>query len=456
MRKCEKIQKTGVVSVDNSIEGIRQYYTTMTGCLTENNTKRIVVIGSVNPCFFGFYEQLRKNNRNMDFVWMRYKKKYTETYTHGLVIKIPQDISRIYYHLLINETELSYLEMKKIEDNPYYKWAYNNIMYAYPNNEPNNVRKTILLTEQYFLNVYALTKPSAIIIWNPYVSFNKIAEYVAREKGICVVYAESGVIPGTIGLSTWGDLGESRPSVEPEYFLNLPITVEEIEAAMNIVAYIRDSRFNRNIQPQIKNKFMLYRKRPVIFLAGQNDSECGLQPYDNLAKNYSQMFDSSESALAYIAEVALKNNWNILYKPHPIVARRMLEKKAVPGNVIYITEGDINDFIDCCDVCITILSTTAYVALIRGKPVVMLGKIQISGQGCVYEAFEKDKIEQVIRKALEYRYTKEQNQAFVEHVARMCKYCLYDSQQPRDIHYGQSIENAVSFIERAINGEAEF
>lgn len=456
IKKHADIRKTGILSIDNSVNYINEYYNTIAKQLSEDNKQRILFLGSTNPCFFGFYEQLRNVGGTLDFIWMRYKKKYSEVFTHGFIIKIPKDISRANYHLLTEETELSYEEIKKIESNPYYKWAYDNIMCVHPYDAPNCVRKMILLSEQYFINVYTLMKPSAIIIWNPFVSFNKIAEYVAREKGICVIYAESGAIPGTIAFSTWGDLGESRPSVEYSNFMKLLITESDTKLARDIIAYLRESKLNRNIQPRTKNIYLLHRKRPVIFLAGQNDSECGLQPYDNIAKKYSPVFDSSEASLLFLAELALRNDWNIIYKPHPIVARRMLEKKAVPDNVIYITEGDINDIIDICDVCLTILSTTAYVALIREKPVVMLGKIQLNGQGCTYESYKKDKIEETIVDALKYGYTKEQKQAFEEHVARMCKYYLYDSLQSRDVHYGQPIENAAAFIKRAINGRAEF
>lgn len=456
IKKNADVRKTGILSIDNSVNYIREYYNTIAKQLSKEYKQRILFLGSTNPCFFGFYEHLRNAGETLDFVWMRYKKKYAEVFTHGFIIKIPKDISRVNYHLLTEETKLSYEEIQRVESNPYFKWAFDNIMCVHPYDNPNCVRKMILLSEQYFINVYTLMNPSAIIIWNPYVSFNKIAEYVAREKGICVIFAESGVIPGTLAFSTWGDLGESRPSIEYGNFMKLLITENDKKLACDIIVYLQESKFNRNIQPRTENRYLLCRKRPVIFLAGQNDSECGLQPYDEKAKKYSPVFDSSEASLLFLAELALRNDWNIIYKPHPIVARRMLEKKTVPDNVIYITEGDINDIVDLCDVCVTILSTTAYVALIREKPVVMLGKIQLNGQGCSYEAFEKDKIEEKIVDALKYGYTKEQKYAFVEHVARMCKYYLYDSLQPRGVHYGQPIENAVAFVERAINGRAEF
>ncbi len=455
-QKVGSIRETGNSFIDHNLDYIRQYYATMSKHLADNTIQNILFLGETNPCFFKFYEQLRDIGKEYEFAWMRYKKEYTETYTHGFIIKVPQNISRVNYHLLTEETELSIREVEKVENNSYYKWAYDNIMLAHPYDNPDHVRKMLLLSEQYFLNVYDLMKPSAIIVWNPYVAFNHVAEYVARERGIRVIYAESGVIPGTIAFSTWGDLGESRPCIEYGKFLQLPISAKEVAYAEYIVAYLRRSGFNRNIQPQVKNNVLLSRKKPIIFLAGQNDLECGLQPYDDNVTQYSPVFDSSEAALTYIAELALKNDWNIVYKPHPIVARRELEKGTIPQNVIYLKQGDINDIIDNCDVCITILSTTAYVSLTREKPVVMLGKIQLNGQGCTYEAFTKMEIEKVIKDALKYGYTKEQKRAFAEHVARMCKYYLFDSLQPREIHYGQSVEDALTFIDRAIQGEAVF
>lgn len=449
LKKC----KIGVASIDNSTRDIQNYFCTMK---KKSQKKYILVIGLTNPCFFCFYEKLREKYKSYELIWMRYKKNYEETYTHGFIIKIPQDISRINYHLLTEDVSLTEIEINKINNNREYRWAYENIMAVHPYDNPNMVRRSILLTEYYFEKVYSIIQPAAVLMWNPYVSFNKIAENVAKRNNIKVAYMESGVLPGTISFSTWGDLGESRPSKEPSYFMELPIDTNEINRAEEVINFLRDSGFNRNIQPKLQTKVVLKPGRPTIFFAGQNDSECGLVPFEKKTNEFSPCFRSSEEAMIFLAEIAYKNDWNFIYKPHPIVARHRLEQVAIPSNVIYIMQGDINKLIDICDVCVTILSTTAYISLIREKPVVMLGKIQLNGQGCTYEAYNRDVIERTIHEAVENGYSLRQKENFKAHIARMCKYYLYDSFQKRDISYGLSTDEAISYINKLLEGEVLF
>ena len=383
-------KKIGVKSIDNNLNQIKEWCKTIS-----NKKKRILFVGLTNPSFFKFYEELRKSIE-YEFIWLRSKKDYTETFTHGFVIKIPSEISYLNYHLLTEEVILSDTEQEELCSLDAYAWAYDNIMKTHPQDDENCVRKALLLTGEYFRQIIEIMSPAAVMFWNPYVGFNRIGAEIAYKANIPVIYAESGVIPGTLGLSTWGDLGESRPSVDYLWFQKLKVEQSEIDKARKVIEYIKESGFNRNIQPKRTMLPIFDIDRPIVFLAGQNDSECGLVPYDEKAKVFSPMFSSSEDMVEYVAEIAHKNRWNLLYKPHPIVMRRNLEIKSLPSNVILVKEGDINTLIDMCDCCLTILSTTAYVSLTRGKPVVMLGKIQLNGQGCTYEAYDRLIIEEKI------------------------------------------------------------
>ena len=98
--------------------------------------------------------------------------------------------------------------------------------------------------------------------------------------------------------------------------------------------------------------------------------------------------------------------------------------------------GDINELIDLADVAITIRSSSNYIALIRHKPVLMLGYTQTRGQGCTYEAFCKQDIEPQLKKALKYGFSTEQQEAFLIHLARLFRYYLYDDMSDRSIRYG--------------------
>jgi hypothetical protein len=122
---------------------------------------------------------------------------------------------------------------------------------------------------------------------------------------------------------------------------------------------------------------------------------------------------------------------------------RLEKKEDFPGNTIYIESGDINDLIDISDVVVTILSQTNYITMIRHKPVVMLGFNQSKGKGCTYEAFEKNKIEDAIQRAIRDGFTEDQRQAFLVHIAQLIKYYLYDDLQEREIRFGRRVTGGV-------------
>ncbi|MFV0364649.1 MAG: hypothetical protein ACK5LL_16390 [Suipraeoptans sp.] len=423
--------------------------------------EKVVLVGVVNFAFFKYYNELYSSQSQLNFCWIRDRISYPNIFTYGQIFRIPNVVNRMHYNKLTIDCEVTSEEEEKINSNEHFIWAYKNIMQVFPQLNENAVKRVLLLTEKYFEKTFETIKPKAVMIWNPFVPFNKICEYVARSKRIPVVFAESGAYPGTFGFSTWGDLGESRPAKEYSSFLKLPIEDSEIDYAMETIKFLRDSKLNRNVQPINNSHNKLVRgiasKYPTVLYIGQNDSECGLVPYDSNAKLlHSPIFSSSHDALFFLAEIAKRNGWNLIYKPHPIAERRGLENVEIPSNVIYVAKGDVNAIIDQSDITITINSSTSYISLIRDTPIVLLGYTQLRGQGCAYEAYDKRNVELQMKAAIRDGLTKSQKKAFVEHTARMNKYCLFDSMQSRKTRYGQSIEEALEFVKSTINGKAEF
>lgn len=267
--------------------------------------------------------------------------------------------------------------------------------------------------------------PSQIVLWNAFYAFHFIIRHICEGRKIPVKYMEFGNIPGTIILEELGQMGESWPARYPEEFLKIPVSDKEYKEAELLIQKLRRNRLNRNIQPQNNKlyevKERLKTDRPIIFYAGQNDNACGMQPYtENTKRFHSPIFKSSDEAALFLAEVCGKNDWNYIYKPHPMMARNC-DQAALPENVIYVDEIDINDLIDLSDVVVTILSTVSYIGLIRRKPVLMLGYTQLKGKGCTYEAFEKQNIKDEISSILVnnkesmYKY-------FIKHIAQLNTY----------------------------------
>lgn len=293
----------------------------------------------------------------------------------------------------------------------------------------------------YLNDVISKIQPEIIMCFSCVSPPHRLIKEQCFKKGIKTVFIHAGTLAGTINFDIGGEMGESLPAKYPEEFNELKVDSDDLSHAEDVIEYIRESRENRKKQPsktgvesirqRIKNN------RPVLFFAAQCDAASGLECDEAIRKKYhSPIFESSIEAGNFLAGLAEKNDWNLIYKPHPMYTRGDFES-LLPKNVIYIEEGNLHEIIDLSDVVITILSQTAYEALIRNKPVVMLGMMQINKKGCAYEAYNLEDIERTIKEALDKGYTYNQKRAFIKHVAQLLKYYLFSDLKERKISYGK-------------------
>lgn len=284
-----------------------------------------------------------------------------------------------------------------------------------------------------YMYIYELLlnlKPKRVILWNEFYGFHIIFRGICDDLGIPVDYMEFGCIPGTICIENVGQQGESIPARNYIKFKNRWISSRELEKSEKVISFLKKSALNRNKQPQIKLKdnILIYYKssRKTIAYLGQNDYESGMFPYDdNSQKFHSPIFKSTLEGLEYLALIALKADYNLIFKPHPTMVA-LGHNKEINVECDVVSDVDINSVIDFSDLIITILSQSAYISLIREKPVLMLGYTQLRGKKCTYEAFKKGNIEKQVSKAIKYGYTIKQKIAFRKHVAQLLKYYVYD------------------------------
>lgn len=292
---------------------------------------------------------------------------------------------------------------------------------------------------------------------------NQLLNELCKKKGIEEIFTSQGVLPGTIAIDIYGEVGMSIPAVKTKLFSNLPISIEDTNEAEKVISSLRANGNNRKAQPRTNWKNIVNSKRvetwPIILYLGQNDPFSHMIPYDNEAQKwFSPVFKSTEEGLVFLSELCEKNHWNLIFKPHPMYIYS-IDESALPRNVIYVPFGDINEMIDYSDVAITILSSANYISLIRNTAVVMLGYNQIKGKGCVYEAYEKKCIEGKIKDALKYGFTEEQQQAFTKHVAQCLKYYLFDDLQHPELSYGRPVPSNLEDLyelERAVDNNGLF
>ncbi|WP_101876301.1 hypothetical protein [Lachnoclostridium edouardi] len=341
---------------------------------------------------------------------------------------------------------------KYVSSNSALCWAKDNWTQRHKDMTETYAQMLCYCSDKYYSQVFELIKPVGIIMWNQFHALHHIINEIAKSKNIPTIYMEFGSLPGTLALENLGQMGESYPSIHYDTFIKEPVSDYDLHRADIIWDYLQSSKLNRNVQKSSEKAENILQKidksRPTIFVAGQNDFESGLCPYTSHTQKYhSPIFKSSDEAVVYLAELAKKNNWNLLYKPHPIMNMLGCTTASLPQNVTVITDIDINEIIDFSDLTITILSQTGYISTIRKKPTLMLGYTQLRGKNCTYEAFIKEDIESQIKQALVLGFTEKQELAFKTHIAQMVKYYLFDDLLSRELHYGKSIDMAAEYIE---------
>lgn len=363
---------------------------------------------------------------------------------------------------IITAPEFMHLDMQPkfyIENDDLQKVVNEVVTYSYAKEVAENLRYCFKSMEKgyeyayvYFMdyivrNMLNALHPKRIMLRCSFLPLHIGIGHIAEEYNIPVVFYHSGALPGTMALDRFGEVGKSIPAICSEQFKKLPVDEEEIEYAKKVCYYLHKKSKNRRIQPKKRWKESVQRQikegLPILFFAGNNDAASGVQPYTEEAQKFhSPIFATSNDAAIYLGKLAEKNNWNLLYKPHPFMDAVEGARGSLPDNIIYIEQADINELIDFSDLVITIVSTTSYDALVREKPVLTLGYNQLRDKDCAYQAFGEDRIENVIKLALEKGYTAEQREAFYLHVAQMLKYYLYDDLSEREIRYGKPLPSS--------------
>lgn len=310
----------------------------------------------------------------------------------------------------------------------------------------NNLGKNYAVIWAYYAHRYinlllSKLKLFHVILWNAFYPFHIIFKNICQERNIVISYMEFGCMPGTFSLDGAGQQGESWVA------LHHCKKCGDTTDALKIIHWIRKKHLNRNVQPLTQfncTSILRYKKdEPIILYLGQYDYESGLFPYTCRTKYFhSPFFKSSNDAAHVIESICQSNNWNFVYKIHPLMAQKgETYKLDCNTSGIVVNEVDLYSLIESADIVITILSQGAYHALIQEKPVIMLGYNQLRNKKCIYQlrSGRRWRLEYLIKKGLKRKYTNRQRKNFENHVAHLLKEYLYDDGLHNGMPFGKSL-----------------
>jgi len=306
---------------------------------------------------------------------------------------------------------------------------------------------------RYFEEVLDRTRPALCLLWHQFNAPHTLLAELCEERKLPVVFAEYGLLPGTVAFDARGQMAESWVAAESPRFCALPVDGDDLDRARSYLE--RVAREGRNRKPQqaraAVTQALLARRREgrtMVFYAGQNDAGAGMIPRDSTrARLHSPLYRSTEDGLAHLADLAGRNDWRVLFKPHPMASPPPALAPAQPVDVL--TGADLSTCMDASACTVTILSQVAYQALIRGHPCVLLGRSPLSGKRCAYEVATRDDAEETIRRAIAKGFTDAQREAWLLHVAQLCRYQLFAFDEDLGSAVGRGAEQAaLDLVER--------
>ena len=452
MLRQPRRQKEFSASFDELIADIRT-----SAARLANGRPKMVVTGMLTwasvPTLFRFLEEINAAMPEMDFIYL--DEEPTKTISNGGVAHhhLPHALRPAGYDTLMNITLTEEMKSDLASDKNLAAAAEN----LHQRQSTTMNRSYAQAMAWYYNKVYRTIiecyKPKAVMIWSKFPPLHLLCDHICRETGVTPLYIEFGSLPGTFALDSFGQMGESDPARNYKDFLQKPVTDEEIARGEKVLNYLRESRLNRNVQTQQTDELdaltrSLDSSKPIVLLAGHNDFDSGLLPYDDAARTYhSPMFESSAAAVEHFAALSRDMGFQLVFKPHPAMVEKAL-LRAWPKEVHLVTRTDINKIIDMADVVVSIVSQTSYVSSIRRKATLTVGYNQLRGKGVTYEAYRKEDIPSALSAAIRDGFTDEMQRSFNQHAAQMLRYALYDDLTERPLRFGQSVQSAADFLRR--------
>ncbi len=313
--------------------------------------------------------------------------------------------------------------------------------------------KTIYLCS-YLKKIFEKEDPALWIVWHQFNGYSYTIVPMCRMFGVPYLYAEYGVLPGTINFDREGQMAESSVATDHKSFIKLPFDLPDLETSDRFLEHVRLQKKTRKDQGSAVDVGEIVegarrKGRMIVFYAGQNDWASGILPYQWLPtpKIHSPFYRDTLDALNHLSVLAEKNDWHVLFKPHPQVEKRHEDYQCeFPERISSVIGANIFDCMEMTDVTVTILSQVSYLALIHNRPCVMLGRNQLRGKGCVYQPESLEKVGETIILALKQGFTKEMRKKWRQHVTQLTIHYVFSMDSDVEAIIGRGLESSSDYI----------
>ena len=290
--------------------------------------------------------------------------------------------------------------------------------------------------------IYKIIQPDIVIVWNGLFAKRVAYAHAAKQLHLPVYYAEKGMFPNSWyidskGINALSIVAEDRPNIE--------ISEEAVgkwKSKLNMINKKGDSAWEQPVRTDtdaLREKLGIKPGQKVIFFPGQVDSDSNIILF-------SPEFKTVVKALDWLAKDLPENEYFILAKPHPKGDATVDDFQKIIGNRGKATlDLNVLDAIELADCIVSINSTVAFEAAIRGKPVLMLGQGVLSNKrfACKYVSSE-DSYQQVKLCIEDYKKSKQDlhNEATAFAAYLDSEYYTYKQDIPKTINMLRDIHSA--------------
>jgi len=297
----------------------------------------------------------------------------------------------------------------------------------------------------YYRSLFEIMKPSAFIMWSGWTKESMMIGYLTKRHGIDVVYGEYGWLEGTLQFDPGGIAGKSvLCSNKTVYEMNLQKqNIKDLRVLFEkekklIIEKDRDKKWNYNEYEKLDR--LDISKKNILFV-GMGDAGMDIDPKSAFWSRFvSSCVCSSVEAARFLSEICLENDWNLIYKPHPLELTDqkyiLIEENEHVQQAFYTP---IERLIEFCDVVVSITSAVDFKTFFYNKPLVQLGRNVLNISGCTYVAENKDEIETQLKNAVENGFTDRHWDAFILLMKVCLKTTHWDDMSHSGFDYGVDI-----------------